>query len=89
MRHAAERDTRLLEEFAQRHGTPCPHDVDPFDWSVEALDDLARLVAAVGPAAETVSGCASTLIERRVQELVTAIVAHRNSLLSGDVRQVA
>ena len=79
-------DSPLLDDFARRHGAPCPADVDRFDWSVDALDDLARLVAAVGPAAASISGCESRLVDRRVQDLVTAIVAHRNSLMRTDLR---
>jgi hypothetical protein len=85
MGHGVVPDSSLLDDFARRHGAPCPADADRFDWSVDALDDLARLVAAVAPAVTAISGCESRPVDRGVEDLVTAIVAHRNSLLRPEV----
>ncbi|PVZ10196.1 hypothetical protein [Actinomycetospora cinnamomea] len=58
-----------------------PDDVDPFTWSADVLDELARLAETIGRAVERVSGESAPGAEAHAQALATAIVAHRNSLL--------
>lgn len=63
-----------------------PATADRFDWSSDALDELARAVTTIG---EIVDGCtARSLAEEdphgvaaRARELATAVVRRRNSLL--------
>jgi hypothetical protein len=74
--------TELLDHVTER-----PPSADRFDWSSDALDELARAVMMIG---ESVDGCTSrSLAEEdpegvvaRTRELATAIVRRRNSLLA-------
>jgi hypothetical protein len=55
--------------------------VDRFRWSADALDELARVADVLGRAVEDVAGEESLGVRAHADQLVTAIVAHRNSLL--------
>ena len=63
------------------HGpTPAPG-VDRFTWSADVLDELARVADLLAEAVHAAAGERSPQVERHAEALVTAIVAHRNSLL--------
>jgi hypothetical protein len=55
--------------------------VDRFLWSADALDELARVADVLGTAVEDVAGEESRAVRAHADQLATAIVAHRNSLL--------
>ena len=59
----------------------CPGDADRFFWSADALDELARVADVIGRTVEDVAGEASGAVRAHADQLATAIVAHRNSLL--------
>lgn len=56
-------------------------DEDRFLWSADALDELARLADVLGRTVEDVAGEGSRAVRAHADQLATAIVAHRNSLL--------
>ncbi len=78
---------QILADSPQR-----PHDADRFDWSSDVLDELARAVATLGRVVERFAGSVRSeasedgdtddVIDAKVQELTTAIVRQRNSLLA-------
>jgi hypothetical protein len=80
-RQASDALAEMLEHVRAR-----PASSDRFDWSSDALDELARALMTIG---EIVDGCtARSLAEEdpegmaaRTRELATAIVQRRNSLL--------
>jgi hypothetical protein len=82
-RAAVRRAIASLSELQSR-SCECPAGTDPFDWSADVLDELARLVCAVAPTVEHLTGRANDLLDARADDLATAIVAHRNALMAPD-----
>lgn len=82
-RQASDALAEMLE-----HSRAHPADADRFDWSSDALDELARAVLTIGEIADRVT--ARSLVDRdepdgvidAARELATAIVRRRNSLLA-------
>jgi len=80
-RQASEALAEMLEHVRAR-----PAASDRFDWSSDALDELARALMTIG---EIVDHCTSRSLAQedpegvaaRTRELATAIVQRRNSLL--------
>lgn len=69
----------------------CPRDADPFDWSSDVLDELARAIGTIsqvvdrlagGPEDDDAGSPPADTIEELARELATAIVRQRNSLLA-------
>ncbi|MCD2197350.1 hypothetical protein LQ327_28655 [Actinomycetospora endophytica] len=75
-REATDALRRLVSQARTR-----PQDADRFLWSADALDELARIADVVGRAVEDVAGEESGAVREHADQLATAIVAHRNSLL--------
>ena len=75
-REAADALRRLASQARAR-----PEDADRFVWSADALDELARVAGVVGRTVEDVAGEESRSVRAHADQLATAIVAHRNSLL--------
>ncbi|MFC5141731.1 hypothetical protein ACFPK1_26075 [Actinomycetospora rhizophila] len=81
-RQASDALAELLE-----HSRAHPTGPDRFDWSSDALDELARAVLTIG---EVVERCTARSVEEddpaeiveATRELATAIVRRRNSLLA-------
>lgn len=82
-RQASEALAEMLE-----HGRAHPTGPDRFDWSSDALDELARAVVTIGEIVER--STARSLAEdddpeeilEATRDLATAIVRRRNSLLA-------
>jgi hypothetical protein len=75
-RQAADALRQLVSQARLR-----PADADRFLWSADALDELARVADVLGRAVEDVAGEESRAVREHADQLATAIVAHRNSLL--------
>jgi hypothetical protein len=58
-----------------------PPGSDRFAWTVDVLDELARVAELLGRAVDHTSGDESPTVRREAQKLVDAIVAHRNTML--------
>ncbi|GAA4919764.1 hypothetical protein EV188_103190 [Actinomycetospora succinea] len=82
-RQASEALAEMLE-----HSGAHPSGPDRFDWSSDALDELARAVVTIGEIVERTTARALPTdddpeeIVQATQELATAIVRRRNSLLA-------
>jgi hypothetical protein len=84
-RLARQASEALAEMLAHSHAHPAGP--DRFDWSSDALDELARAVVTIG---EIVDRCTSRMpvdddpeaIVDTTRELATAIVRRRNALLA-------
>lgn len=58
-----------------------PDGADRFLWSADVLDELARVAVLLGDAVGQAAGDPSVGVDQHAQQLATAVVAHRNSLL--------
>lgn len=81
LRELVHRAHEALAEVVQMQAR-CPEDVDRFDWSADALDDLARVALQVGDVAAEMTGGEDDELERTSRELATAIVRRRNDALT-------
>lgn len=69
-------------EALDQHGPHLrPPDRDRFAWTVDVLDELARVAELLGRAVDHASGDESPVVRRETQDLIDAIVAHRNTML--------
>ena len=69
-----------LDELGRSH-VACPTGTDPFDWSADLLDELARVALGLGEAASVLTGGPDD-VDARAHELATAIVRRRNDALA-------
>ena len=77
----ARRAAEALEALDQHAPHQRPPGSDRFGWTVDVLDELARVAGLVGRAVDHTSGDACPEVRRAAQDLVDAIVAHRNTTL--------
>jgi hypothetical protein len=77
---SAREAVEALRELASQART-ASGSADRFVWSADALDELARVADVLGRAVEDVAGDESSAVRAHADQLATAIVAHRNSLL--------
>ena len=72
-------------EALDQHGPHLrPPGSDRFGWTMDVLDELARVAGLLGRAVDHASGDECPTVKRETQELVDAIVAHRNTMLQPD-----
>ncbi|WP_433801084.1 hypothetical protein [Actinomycetospora sp. CA-084318] len=77
----ARRAAEALEALDQHGPHLRPPGSDRFGWTADVLDELARVAALLGRAVDHASGDVCPAVGRETQELVDAIVAHRNTML--------
>lgn len=77
----ARQATEALRALGEYGPHLAPDGADRFGWSADVLDELARVATLLGRAVDEASGEASAGVGERADELATAIIAHRNSLL--------
>ena len=73
--------SQALRDLDQHGAHLRPEGADRFGWSADVLDELARAAELLGRAVEHATGVSDVDVARTADDLVTAVVAHRNALL--------
>ena len=77
----ARQATEALRALGEYGPHLAPDGADRFGWSADVLDELARVATLLGRAVDEAAGEVSAGVGEHADDLATAIVAHRNSLL--------